>query len=82
MTQGKCVPGLPEHLAKCIERYYVKLVPLIIQAQEPGAAVQGEPVALAAAYFSFVQGLATLVFQGKGIEKKITPAILLNVLRR
>jgi hypothetical protein len=56
-------------------------VPVIVAAQKTGDAAPGDPVALAAAYFSFIQGLATLVFQRRGLEKKITPAILANVLR-
>ncbi|MBN2531549.1 MAG: TetR/AcrR family transcriptional regulator [Spirochaetales bacterium] len=82
MTQGKSIPGLLDYVVKRSEAYYEKLVPVIIQAQKSGEAVKGDPVVLAAAYFSFVQGLATLVFQGKGMEKKIIPEILINVLRK
>ena len=81
MTQGKSIPGFLDHVAKKIERYYETLAPVIRQAQESGEAVQGDPHLLAAAYFSFVQGLALLQVQGTGIEKKITPDILMNVLR-
>jgi AcrR family transcriptional regulator len=81
MTQGKRIPDLLDHISKRIEVYYEKFVPVIVEAQKSGDAVQGDPVALATAYFSFVQGLATLVFQGKGLEKKITPGILINLLR-
>lgn len=82
MTQGNSIPGLLNHITKGIEAYYEKLVPVIKEAQNSGEAVPGDPEVLAAAYFSFVQGLATLVYQGKGMEKKITPAILSNVLRK
>ncbi len=81
MTQGKGIPGLREHIEERFTAYYDRLVPVIVQAQEAGDAVEGDPVALAAAYFSFVQGLALLIFQGKGMEKKITSGILSNVLR-
>jgi AcrR family transcriptional regulator len=81
MTQRKGIPGLPAHIAKHIAAYYEKIVPFIIQAQKSGDAMKGDPIVLAAAYFSFLQGLALLSFQGKGIEKKITPGILSNVLR-
>ncbi len=80
MTQGKGIPGL-DYIAERTSAYYEKLAPFIAQAQKSGEAVKGDPVLLAAAYLSFVQGLVLLVFQGKGMEKKITPGILSNVLR-
>ena len=81
MTQGKSIPGFLDHISGKINRYYQTLAPVIRQAQETGEAVQGDPHLLAAAYFSFVQGLALLQVQGTGIEKKITPEILTNVLK-
>jgi AcrR family transcriptional regulator len=81
MTQGKGIPGVPGLIDRRFTAYYEKFIPFIIQAQKSGEAVKGDPAALAAAYFSFVQGLALLAFQGKGMEKKITPGILLSVLR-
>lgn len=80
MTEGKSIPGLQDHLAERIAMYYEKLVPLIMEAQQSGEVTEGDPAVLAAAYFSFVQGLSLLVFQGKGMEKQITPGILTNVL--
>lgn len=81
MTQGKGIPGLRDHIEERFAAYYDRLAPAIVQAQEAGDAVEGDPLALAAAYFSCVQGLALLIFQGKGLEKKITPGILSNVLQ-
>jgi AcrR family transcriptional regulator len=82
LTQGKDIPRLFAHFEKSIAAFYEKIVPIIIQAQKSGDAVKGDPAVLAAAYFSYLQGLALLVFQGKGMEKKITPEMLVNVLRR
>ncbi|MGB7537149.1 MAG: TetR/AcrR family transcriptional regulator [Anaerolineales bacterium] len=81
MTQRKGIPGLHNRIEERIAVYYKKIVPFIVRAQKSGDAVKGDPTVLAAAYFSFVQGLSLLVFQGKGMEKKITPGILSNVLR-
>jgi len=81
MTQGKGIPGVRGQVDKRITAYYEKFIPFLIQAQQSGEAVKGDPAALTAAYFSFVQGLALLAFQGKGMEKKITPGMLTNVLR-
>ena len=81
MTQGKGIPGVRAQIDKRITAYYEKFVPFLIQAQKSGEAMPGDPVALTAAYFSYVQGLALLAFQGKGMEKKITPGMLSNVLR-
>jgi AcrR family transcriptional regulator len=81
MTQGKGVPGLLDRIARKTEVYFELFAPLIALAQREGKAAPGDPVALAAAYFSFMQGLATLPFQRKGLEKKITPSMLANVLR-
>jgi AcrR family transcriptional regulator len=82
ITQGKGISGLPGHINKRIEAYYEMFVPLIVQAQKTGEAAQGDPVVLAAAYFSFIQGLAALAFQRKGLEKKIGPEILSSVLKK
>ena len=81
MTQGKSIPGFLDHVAKKIERYYDTLAPIIHQAQKSGDAVQGDSRVLAAAYFSFLQGLALLKVQGTGIENDVTPDILTSVLR-
>ena len=81
MTLGKGIPGVRGQVDKRITAYYKKFIPFLIQAQKSGEAVKGDPAALTAAYFSFVQGLALLAFQGKGMEKKITPDILISVLR-
>ena len=56
-------------------------VPLIEEAQRSGEAGPGDPRALAAAFFSAIQGLATLGFQRKHLEKGITPRMLSNILR-
>jgi AcrR family transcriptional regulator len=69
MTQGRTIPA-----------YYEKLRPVIAQAQESGEATAGDPYMLAVAFFSLVQGFALLSFQGKGIERSITPDILSNLL--
>ena len=81
MTQGKSIPGFSEHAADKIKTYYDTLAPVIQQAQETGEAVDGDPHVLAAAYFSFVQGLALLKVQGTGLEAQITPDNLLRVLK-
>jgi AcrR family transcriptional regulator len=81
MTQGKSIPGFLDHVAKKIEGYYDTLAPIIHQAQKSGDAVQGDPRVLAAAYFSFLQGLALLKVQGTGIENNVTSDILMSVLR-
>jgi len=81
LTQGAGVPGLLDHVAETTEAYYDLFVPLIEEAQRSGEAAPGDPRALAAAFFSFIQGLATLVFQRKGLEKGITPRMLTNILR-
>ncbi len=82
LTQGKNIPGLMEHISRYSEQHYVKVMPLIIQAQQSGEVMECDPIALTAAYFSFVQGLSFLVFGGGGLEERITPDILINTLRR
>ena len=82
MTQGKSIPGFLDHVTKKIEIYYETLAPIIEHTQKSGEAVQGDPLVLAAAYFSFLQGLALLRVQGMGLEKNITPEILTNVIRK
>lgn len=81
MTQGRAVPGLSAHIGKTFAAYYDLFTPVIAEAQKTGEAVSGNPAALAATYFSLVQGLATVHLQRRGMEKNITPAMLANVLR-
>ena len=81
MTQAKSIPGFLDHVTKRIEGYYETLAPIIHQAQQSGEAVQGDPTVLAAAFFSFVQGLALLRVHETGMEAKITTEIVTNVLR-
>jgi AcrR family transcriptional regulator len=81
MTQGKSIPGLLAYVEKRTTSYFEAFTPVIAQAQKSGDAVKGDPAVLAAAYFSFLQGLSLFVFHRKGLEKKITPDILMGVLR-
>jgi AcrR family transcriptional regulator len=82
LTEGKSIPGLLEYIEKHSQLHYMHVLPVIVQAQQEGKAFACDPVVLTAAYFSFIQGLAFLVFSGSGIEKQITPEILINVLRK
>ena len=82
MTQGKGIPGLLSHIEKRTAAYFDAFTPVIAQAQKSGDARSGDPQVLAAAYFSFIQGLALFVFHRKGLEKKISPDILSSVLRK
>ena len=81
MTQGRAIAGLPAHISRMFGRYYELLVPVIKEAQASGEAAPGDPAALAAGFFSMVQGLAMLTFQHQGLEERITPALLVNALR-
>lgn len=82
LTQGKNIPGLQEKIDRNSEALFQKMIPVILQAQDSGDAAPGDPLALATAYLSLVQGLALFHFQDETISKKITPDILLNVLRK
>lgn len=82
MTQGRSLPGLQEYLAGRFKEYYAVMVPLIAEAQADGDAAAGDPALLAAAYFSFIQGLALLPLQGLGLEKNIDAELLVRVLRK
>jgi len=81
LTQAKGIEGLQRHIKARAAVFYELLVPLVIQAQKTGEAAQGDPEALVAAYLSLVQGLALLVYQGNGLERKITAEIMSSVLR-
>jgi AcrR family transcriptional regulator len=80
-TQAKSIEGLQRHIKNRTVEYYDALVPLVLEAQAAGEAARGDPEVLVAAYLSLVQGLALLVYQGRGLEKKITADILMSVLR-
>ena len=81
MTQGRAVPGLPARLGNSFSAYYELFTPVIAEAQKSGEAAPGDPTTLAAVYFSFIQGLATIPLQRRGMEKNVTPAMLAKVLR-
>jgi AcrR family transcriptional regulator len=81
MTQGKAIPGLLDHIQKRSEVYFEIMAPVIAEAQKTGEAGQGDPLVLATAFFSLLQGLSLFMFQRKGFEKTITPSILMSVLR-
>ena len=82
LTQGKNIPELKERIDRSSESLFMAIIPVIVQAQETGNAASDEPMAMAIAYLSLIQGLALFHFQQETISKKITPDILLNVLRR
>lgn len=81
LTQGKTIAGLLETIRERSVLHYQKMVPLILEAQKSGEVIKGDAVVLATAYFSFIQGLALSVIDGNGMEKRITPNILTNILR-
>jgi AcrR family transcriptional regulator len=82
LTQGKNIPELKEKIDLSSECLFRIIIPVIVQAQESGNAALDEPMAMAIAYLSMVQGLALFHFQQENISKMVTPDILLNVLRR
>jgi AcrR family transcriptional regulator len=82
MTQGKNIHGISERIRTGIDAYNKKLAPVIHEAQKDGMAVSGDAEVLSAAYLSFTQGIVTLVYQGQNMEKKITPDILSNILKK
>jgi AcrR family transcriptional regulator len=81
MTQGKAIPGLLDHIQKRSTVYFEMMAPIIAEAQKTGEAAQGDPLVLATAFFSLLQGLSLFMFHRKGFEKNITPEILISVLR-
>lgn len=82
LTQSADIEGFKEHVSKRIEHYYELLSPLIRDSQLSGEAADGDPVVLAAAYFSFVQGLALLAVQDSDLINSIGPDMLLRVLAK
>lgn len=81
VLQALTVPEFAPEVAAKIEGFYGALAPCIVEAQAAGDAAAGDPYVLAASYFSLVQGLALLAVQRSGLERRITPDILTNVLR-
>lgn len=81
LTQGRSIPGLLDHIHERSAAHYMKIIPLLMEAQKSGEAAQGDPHVLAATYFAFIQGLALLVSQEEGVREKITPDMLTNLLR-
>lgn len=82
LTQTRELPDLRDHVSRKIELYYQTLAPLIVQGQEEGTVREGDPVTLAAAYFSFLQGLALLNLQKNNLIRNVTAVALLGVLKK
>jgi AcrR family transcriptional regulator len=81
MTQGTSIPGLLAEINERTSVYFETLAPVIREAQEAGEAKAGDPVVLATAFFSFLQGLALFVFHREALAKSVTPEMLVSVLR-
>jgi AcrR family transcriptional regulator len=82
MTQGGSVPGLLEQIEERTAIYFEVFTPVIREAQQAGEAADGDPEVLAAAFFSFLQGLSLFVFHREQLAKAVTPEMLLSVLRK
>ena len=82
ITEGKQIDNFMKDITAKISMFYEKLAPVIKQAQDDGYVIEGDPKILAVTFFSFIQGLALLVFQQTGLESQIAPDTLLNVLRK
>lgn len=84
--QSTTSDAVPEE-AKQIAREYMKkpfefLIPMIIEGQQRGELVEGDPLMLAITYFSFVQGLGiTRVQTGKEIPFP-SAEVILRFLKR
>jgi AcrR family transcriptional regulator len=82
LTLCKRMPGLKENIDQSSALVYEKLIPVVVEAQGVGEAAPGDPLAMVTAYSSLVQGLALFSFQDITVAKRITPEILLNVIKR
>lgn len=79
LSQGRSLPGLMEHIEDRSAGHYAAFVPILAQAQAEGEAIPGDPAVLAAAYFTFVQGLSLMA--GGGAAPALPPGLISNVLR-
>ncbi len=79
LHQGRSLPGLLEHIAERSAQHYAVFIPILARAQAEGRAIQGDPATLAAAYFTFVQGLSLMAEGGRAPE--LPPGLIANVLR-
>lgn len=62
-------------------RYMEILAPLLEEAARAGEIASGDPMQLAAAYFSLIQGLAIMQVQGGGSLPPPDPEIVLRLIR-
>ena len=82
LTQGDEMTELQPSIASYTKRLYDMIVPVVVAGQDEGKVVDGDPVALTAAFLSLVQGLALFSINADDIQSPVTPEILLNVLRK
>ncbi len=81
ITQGRSIPGLPEHIFQGMA-HYDELPRLILEAQGAGEAAPGDPAVLASTYLALFQGYTLILPGNDELKEKITPAIFTNVLRK
>ncbi len=62
--------------------YYEYLVPLIIEGQKEGQVAEDNPLQLATAYLSLIQGMAIMLLQTTDPASIPSPEIILRLLRR
>lgn len=84
--QTATTEAIPEE-AKRIARERIRdpfehMIPLIIEGQQDMDIMEGDPLELAIAYFSFVQGLAIARLQSKEQSSFPSPELLLRFMKR
>jgi len=82
VTQENNIDGLKESIIGKSKAVFDIIIPIIVEGQEAGVVTDGNPIALAIAYISMIQGLAVFAVGQGGIQTLITPEVLSNLLKK
>lgn len=82
VAQGKDMTELRERTIAYSEKVYNMVVPVIVEGQQEGSVIDGDPLSLTASFLAMIQGMALFAYQGEGVPIPISKDILLNVLRK
>jgi AcrR family transcriptional regulator len=79
LTQETGIPGLREHINRNMT-HYERLPSLLMEAQEAGDAVPGDPEVLVSTYFALLQGYTLILPHNESLRGKITPEVFTDAL--
>jgi AcrR family transcriptional regulator len=79
LNQETGITGLREHIWQNMT-HYGRLPALVMEAQEAGDAMPGDPELLVSTYFALLQGFTLILPHNPSLKEKITPEVFTDIL--